>query len=42
MKYGKTKAWLDNYFEMPDKMVAMLIQFLKQNGGKYSCFSEEI
>jgi len=30
------KSCLDNKFEMPDKMVAMLIRFLEQNHGKIS------
>ena len=30
------KAWLDDKFEMPDKMVAMLIRFLEQNNGTLS------
>lgn len=32
-KYDKMKAWLDNKFEMPDRMVAMLVRFLEQNNG---------
>jgi Fic family protein len=35
-KYDAMKAWLDDNFEMPDKMVAMLIRFLEQNKGKLS------
>jgi hypothetical protein len=35
-KYDEMKAWLDNKFEMPDKMVALLIRFLEQNNGKLS------
>ena len=35
-KYDALKAWLDDRFEMPDKMVAMLIRFLEQNNGKLS------
>lgn len=30
------KAWLDDNFEMPDKMVALLIRFLDQNNGELS------
>lgn len=30
-KFDEMKSWLDNTFEMPDKMVAMLIRFLEQN-----------
>jgi len=35
------KAWLDNNFEMPDKMVAMLIRFLEQNNGSLSKRAQE-
>lgn len=35
-KYDALKAWLDDRFEMPDKMVAMLIRFLEQNNGTLS------
>jgi hypothetical protein len=35
-KYDEMKAWLDNTFEMPDKMVAALIRFLEQNNGALS------
>lgn len=35
-KYDAMKAWLDDRFEMPDKMVAMLIRFLEQNNGTLS------
>ncbi|MBN1132105.1 MAG: Fic family protein [Bacteroidales bacterium] len=34
--YDQMKAWLDDNFEMPDKMVALLIRFLDQNNGKLS------
>jgi hypothetical protein len=30
------KSWLNNIFEMPDKMIAMLIRFLEQNNGSLS------
>ena len=30
------KDYLDNYFEMPDKTVAVLIRFLEQGNGKLS------
>lgn len=30
------KTWLDDRFQMPDKMVALLIKFLEQSGGKLS------
>jgi len=35
-KFDEMKAWLDNTFEMPDKMIAMLIRFLEQNYGALS------
>jgi len=35
-KYDEMKSWLDNEFEMPDKLVALLIRFLEQNNGKLS------
>jgi Fic family protein len=35
-KYDDFKAWLDDTFEMPDKMVALLVRFLEQNNGKLS------
>ena len=35
-KYDAMKAWLDDRFEMPDIMVAMLIRFLEQNNGTLS------
>lgn len=35
-KYDEMKGWLDNTFEMPDKMIAMLIRFLEQNNGLLS------
>jgi len=34
--YDQMKTWLDDNFEMPDKMVAMLIRFLDQNNGGLS------
>jgi hypothetical protein len=30
------KNYLDNYFEMPDKTVALLVRFLEQGNGKLS------
>ena len=30
------KIWLDDRFEMPDKIVALLIRFLEQNNGELS------
>lgn len=35
-KYDEFKRFLDNEFEMPDKLVALLVQFLEQNNGKLS------
>jgi hypothetical protein len=35
-KYDEFKRFLDNEFEMPDKLVALLVQFLEQNNGKFS------
>jgi len=35
-KYDEMKAWLDDRFQMPDKLVALLIRFLEQNTGKLS------
>jgi Fic family protein len=35
-KYDSLKSWLDDKFEMPDKMVALLIRFLEQNNGVIS------
>ncbi|MCK4920727.1 MAG: Fic family protein [Bacteroidales bacterium] len=35
-KYDEMKLWLDNKFEMPDRLVALLIRFLEQNNGKLS------
>ncbi len=34
--YDEMKRYLDDEFEMPDKMVAQLIRFLDQNAGKLS------
>ena len=34
--YDDMKRYLDDYFEMPDKTVALLIRFLEQNNGKLS------
>ena len=35
------KLWLDDHFQMPDKMVAVLIKFLEQNNGKFSKRAKE-
>jgi len=34
--YDAFKRYLDNHFEMPDKMVAILVRFLEQNNGELS------
>lgn len=36
IKYDEYKRFLDDDFEMPDKMVALLVRFLEQNNGKLS------
>jgi hypothetical protein len=35
-KYDRLKYWLDNEFDMPDKIVALLVRFLEQGNGKLS------
>ena len=35
-RYDALKAWLDERFQMPDKLVAALIRFLEQNQGVLS------
>ena len=35
-KYDSMKAWLDDKFEMPDNLIALLIRFLEQNKGLLS------
>ena len=35
------KAWLDDYYRMPDKIVALLIRFLEQNNGTFSKSARE-
>ena len=35
-KYDQMKRWLNDNFEMPDRIVALLIRFLDQNNGKLS------
>ena len=35
-KYDLMKDYIDNYFEMPDKLVALLIRFLEQGKGQLS------
>ena len=36
LKYDEFKRFIDDKFEMPDKMVAMLVRFLEQNNGELS------
>lgn len=40
-KYDAMKAWIDDCFQMPDKMVALLIRFLEQNKGSLSQRAKE-
>jgi hypothetical protein len=40
-KYDRMKTWLDNVFEMPDSMVALLIRFLGQGNGTLSMWARE-
>ncbi|TDE31571.1 Fic family protein [Flavobacterium ranwuense] len=40
-KYDAMKLWLDNNYQMPDKMVALLIRFLEQNNGSLSKRAKE-
>ncbi|WP_367865982.1 Fic family protein [Pedobacter sp. WC2423] len=35
-KYDLMKEYLDDHFEMPDKIVALLVRFLEQNNGELS------
>lgn len=35
-KYDEMKRYLDDVFQMPDNMVAMLVRFLEQNNGELS------
>jgi hypothetical protein len=39
--YDAMKLWLDNQFQMPDKMVALLMRFLEQNNGLLSQTAKE-
>lgn len=34
--YDDYKSWIDDNFQMPDKLVALLVRFLEQNNGKLS------
>ncbi len=40
-RYDEFKRYLDNEFEMPDSLVALLVKFLEQNNGKLSKRSRE-
>ena len=40
-KYDEMKNYLDDVFQMPDKMVALLIRFLEQNNGSLSKRAKE-
>lgn len=40
-KYDSMKTWLDDHFQMPDKMVSLLIRFLDQNNGILSNKAKE-
>ena len=40
-KYDAMKAWIEDCFQMPDKMVALLIRFLEQNNGSLSKRAKE-
>ncbi len=40
-KYDAMKLWLDNNYQMPDKMVALLTRFLEQNNGLLSQRAKE-
>jgi len=40
-KYDSMKLWLDDHFQMPDKMVALLIRFMEQNSGSLSSRAKE-
>lgn len=35
-KYDRMKTWIDQHFEMPDRLVALLVRFLEQGNGKLS------
>jgi Fic family protein len=40
-QYDSFKRFLDDEFEMPDKLVALIVRFLEQNNGKFSKRAEE-
>jgi hypothetical protein len=35
-RFDDFKKYLENIFDMPDKMVALVIRFLEQNNGRFS------
>ena len=35
-KFDEFKLWVDDKFEMPDKLVSLLVRFLEQNNGLLS------
>ncbi len=35
-KFDEMKQYLDDHYEMPDRMVALLLRFLEQNNGRFS------
>ena len=40
-KYDEFKRFIDDQFEMPDKLVLMMVRFLEQNGGTLSKRAKE-
>jgi hypothetical protein len=40
-KYDEFKRYLEDEFEMPDKLIALLVRFLEQNNGKLSQRAKE-
>ncbi|MCE7699612.1 MAG: Fic family protein [Methanobacterium paludis] len=41
IQYDEFKQYLDNEYEMPDRMVALLLKFLEQNNGRLSKRAKE-
>jgi len=41
MRYDRFKQYLEDKFEMPDKLVALLVLFLEQNNGSFSKRAKE-
>ncbi|UYZ61210.1 Fic family protein [Hymenobacter latericus] len=35
-RYDRLKSWLDERLQLPDRLVALLVRFLEQNGGRLS------